>query len=110
MDCVDCEKCRLWGKLQTHGLSTAVKILLTPTECIDVDNFSRDEHVTHVCPKFSLGRREIVSLINAFARLTNSVVVLEDFKEKIMAKKRLNLKNANKKNSKAAGGKNHEEL
>jgi hypothetical protein len=27
MDCVGCDKCRLWGKLQTHGMGTALKIL-----------------------------------------------------------------------------------
>jgi hypothetical protein len=26
MDCVGCEKCRLWGKLQTLGLGTALKV------------------------------------------------------------------------------------
>lgn len=29
MDCVDCDKCRLWGKLQTHGMGTALKILFS---------------------------------------------------------------------------------
>ncbi len=29
MDCVDCQKCRLWGKLQTIGLGTALKILFS---------------------------------------------------------------------------------
>jgi hypothetical protein len=29
MDCVSCEKCRLWGKLQTMGLGTALKILFS---------------------------------------------------------------------------------
>lgn len=27
MDCVGCDKCRLWGKVQTSGLGTALKIL-----------------------------------------------------------------------------------
>jgi hypothetical protein len=27
MDCVGCDKCRLWGKLQVNGLGTALKIL-----------------------------------------------------------------------------------
>ena len=27
MDCVGCDKCRLWGKLQTSGVGTALKIL-----------------------------------------------------------------------------------
>ena len=26
IDCAACEKCRLWGKLQTHGLGTALKV------------------------------------------------------------------------------------
>ena len=29
MDCVACEKCRLWGKIQTTGLGTALKILFS---------------------------------------------------------------------------------
>ena len=27
MDCVGCDKCRLWGKVQTSGIGTALKIL-----------------------------------------------------------------------------------
>jgi len=26
IDCAACEKCRLWGKLQTHGLGTVLKV------------------------------------------------------------------------------------
>jgi len=29
MDCVSCEKCRLWGKIQTTGLGTALKVLFS---------------------------------------------------------------------------------
>ena len=32
MDCVGCEKCRLWGKLQILGLGTALKILFAVEE------------------------------------------------------------------------------
>jgi hypothetical protein len=28
MDCVGCEKCRLWGKLQILGLATSLKIIV----------------------------------------------------------------------------------
>eukprot|EP00631_Chrysoreinhardia_giraudii_P000384 CAMPEP_0197420232 /NCGR_PEP_ID=MMETSP1170-20131217/5710_1 /TAXON_ID=54406 /ORGANISM="Sarcinochrysis sp, Strain CCMP770" /LENGTH=67 /DNA_ID=CAMNT_0042947383 /DNA_START=1 /DNA_END=201 /DNA_ORIENTATION=+ len=28
MDCVTCERCKVWGKLQILGLGTALKILL----------------------------------------------------------------------------------
>lgn len=29
MDCVGCDKCRLWGKLQVNGVATALKILFS---------------------------------------------------------------------------------
>lgn len=29
MDCVGCEKCRLWGKLQVFGLGAALNILFS---------------------------------------------------------------------------------
>ena len=29
MDCVSCQKCRLWGKVQTMGLGTALKVLFS---------------------------------------------------------------------------------
>lgn len=32
MDCVGCEKCRLWGKVQTMGLGTALKVLFSYDE------------------------------------------------------------------------------
>lgn len=34
MDCVTCEKCRVWGKLQILGVGTAIKILLHPVDKI----------------------------------------------------------------------------
>lgn len=51
MDCVGCDKCRLWGKLQIMGIGTALKILFSP---------SFDQN--------SLQRQEIVSLFNSFGR------------------------------------------
>ena len=30
MDCVSCERCRLWGKVQIYGVGTALKILTAP--------------------------------------------------------------------------------
>ena len=62
MDCVACDKCRLWGKVQTYGLGTAFKILLT-------DNVD----------KLNLNRHEIICLINGLARLSNSIVQIELF-------------------------------
>ncbi|KAL4152057.1 hypothetical protein PRNP1_008992 [Phytophthora ramorum] len=57
MDCVTCEKCRLWGKLQTMGLGTAIKILLA-------------EDVSTI-PK--LHRNELIALINVANNLSRSV-------------------------------------
>ena len=38
MDCVGCDKCRLWGKVQTSGVGTALKILFeldeSALECV----------------------------------------------------------------------------
>lgn len=28
LNCVECEKCRLFGKMQTYGIGTALKILM----------------------------------------------------------------------------------
>lgn len=57
MDCVTCEKCRLWGKIQTMGLGTALKILLTD----DVQALPR------------LNRNELIALINVATNLSRSV-------------------------------------
>lgn len=32
MDCVGCEKCKLWGKVQITGLGTALKVLFSYEE------------------------------------------------------------------------------
>lgn len=57
MDCVTCEKCRLWGKIQTMGLGTAIKILLAD----DVSTMPR------------LNRNELIALINVATNLSRSV-------------------------------------
>ncbi|RWS24313.1 ERO1-like protein [Leptotrombidium deliense] len=56
IDCVSCDKCKLWGKVQIHGLGTAFKILIS-------------DHLD----KLKLHRHEIVTLINSVARLSNSI-------------------------------------
>lgn len=75
MDCVGCDKCRLWGKLQTQGLGTALKILFTGKFDYDKDNNLVDKQ------EIQLQRNEIVSLINAFGRLSTSIYKLDDFRE-----------------------------
>ncbi|XP_071730079.1 endoplasmic reticulum oxidoreductin-1-like isoform X2 [Rutidosis leptorrhynchoides] len=64
MDCVGCEKCRLWGKLQVLGLGTALKILFS------VDG---QKH-----PNQPLQRNEVIALINLLNRLSESLKSVTD--------------------------------
>ncbi|KAJ8930675.1 hypothetical protein NQ314_016499 [Rhamnusium bicolor] len=77
MDCVGCDKCRLWGKLQTQGLGTALKILFSGKFDYINEKTSID---THNKKEFQLHRNEIVSLLNALGRLSNSIYKLDDFR------------------------------
>ncbi len=43
LNCVDCKKCRLYGKMQVEGLSVALRILLSKTE-----NISRNEFIAFI--------------------------------------------------------------
>lgn len=71
MDCVGCEKCKLWGKLQTSGLGTALKILFGSA---------------NVKAPF-LTRMELVSLINVYWRISESVAYLGEFHKLMQPKK-----------------------
>lgn len=79
MDCVGCDKCKLWGKLQTQGLGTALKILFSGK--FDGINPS-SQYLDMSRGKFHLQRGEIVSLINGFGRLSTSIYELEQFRQK----------------------------
>ena len=63
MDCVGCDKCRLWGKLQTVGYGTALKVL-----------FEYDEMKNGENPP--LRRTELVALVNTLDRVSNSLTAL----------------------------------
>jgi len=53
MDCVGCEKCKIWGKLEVLGLGTAMKIL-----------FDDD---------YELHRNEIIALINTLRQFSDGI-------------------------------------
>ncbi|EGG13319.1 hypothetical protein DFA_11080 [Cavenderia fasciculata] len=59
LNCVTCEKCKLYGKMQTLGLGTALKIL-----------FDEDQS--------SLQRNEIIALINTLRQLSNSITFIKE--------------------------------
>ncbi|XP_033861125.1 ERO1-like protein beta isoform X1 [Acipenser ruthenus] len=73
MDCVGCSKCRLWGKLQTQGLGTALKILFSEKQIKNLSENSPSKG-------FQLTRQEIVALLNAFGRLSTSIKELQNFR------------------------------
>ena len=53
MDCVGCDKCKLWGKLQVQGVGTALKVLFAGRKN------GRPLYLT---------RMEIISLFNVLGR------------------------------------------
>lgn len=68
MDCVGCDKCRLWGKLQTVGYGTALKVL-----------FEYDELKNGENPP--LRRTELVALVNTLDRVSSSLTALGKMRE-----------------------------
>lgn len=68
MDCVGCDRCRMWGKLQTIGYGTALKIL-----------FELEDPNTQHLLKFR--RIELVALFNTFDRLSKSIASINNFKQ-----------------------------
>lgn len=76
MDCVGCEKCKLWGKLQIQGLGTALKILFS-------GKFDQTPMLMPKNQQFHLKRGEIVSLFNSITRLSSSISHLESFRKRV---------------------------
>lgn len=70
MDCVGCDKCRLWGKLQTAGYGAALKVL-----------FEFDETKNGENPP--LRRTELVALVNTLARVSHSLTAISKFREAV---------------------------
>ncbi|KAL8708299.1 MAG: hypothetical protein Q9220_006774 [cf. Caloplaca sp. 1 TL-2023] len=68
MDCTGCDKCRLWGKLQTVGYGTALKVL-----------FEYEEDKNGENPP--LRRTELVALVNTLDRVANSLTALGEMRE-----------------------------
>jgi ERO1-like protein alpha len=82
MDCVACDKCRVWGKLQILGFGTSIKLLLTPEEglaqALAAQIAQQNLHKRGVRPPRPpppplLTRQEIIALINLLHQLTVSV-------------------------------------
>ncbi|CAJ0578260.1 unnamed protein product, partial [Mesorhabditis spiculigera] len=79
MDCVSCDKCRLWGKVQTHGMGTALKILFSD---LPYSHFKSAEPGTE--PPFQLTRNEVVSLFQSLGRYSSSIFEVGEFRKVMM--------------------------
>ncbi|ETN81333.1 endoplasmic Reticulum Oxidoreductin 1 [Necator americanus] len=81
MDCVACDKCRLWGKVQIHGMGTALKILFSDLPHshyrIGADG------VTQGAP-FQLTRNEVVSLFQSLGRYSSSIKEVGEFRKEML--------------------------
>lgn len=74
MECVGCDKCRLWGKLQFQGAATALRLLLQDPPGLEATD-------TEPEPAAWLHRNEVVALFNLYQRLTASLEYLRDFRQ-----------------------------
>ncbi len=88
LDCVACEKCRLWGKLQINGLGTALKVLFelndkdADQEGLEITKNQQDPtkkvaKTLSLSKNNNLQRTEIIALINLMDRLSESVKFTE---------------------------------
>jgi ERO1-like protein beta len=69
MDCVGCDKCRLWGKVQTAGYGAALKVLF--------------EHDNNAVDVPMLKRTELVALFNTLARISESLAAINKFRSMV---------------------------
>jgi ERO1-like protein alpha len=81
MDCVGCDKCKVWGKLQTQGLGTALKILFSGS--FDKANPTAFDLKSMKRSRFQLTRNEIVALFNAFGRYSEIIYFIQFFTRKL---------------------------
>lgn len=78
MDCVGCDKCRLWGKVQTAGYGAALKVLF------EYDNAGDSADLPH------LKRTELVALFNTLSRISSSLSSVSKFRDMVEAEEQKN--------------------
>ncbi|KAI6661964.1 ERO1-like protein beta [Oopsacas minuta] len=71
IDCVTCQRCRLWGKLQTRAIATSLKILFSSHLSSNGNSHIRGGLLSN------LARGEIVALFNGIAQLSKSIYFIE---------------------------------
>ncbi|ANB11057.1 Ero1p [Sugiyamaella lignohabitans] len=79
MSCVGCDRCRLWGKLQTAGYGTALKLLFELPE-----NPADDPELCSTVMS-TFRRSELVALINTLDRLSKSIEAVTYFRNELQS-------------------------
>eukprot|EP00892_Ulva_mutabilis_P007243 jgi/Ulvmu1/4891/UM020_0177.1 len=82
MDCVGCEKCKLWGKLQFLGVATALKILFASDDC-----FREGLAPSQVLGALNLERNEVIALVNLLTKLAHSVATYRTMADQLEARR-----------------------
>ena len=78
MNCVTCEKCKLWGKLQILGIGTAIKLLLYSEEELHSKLiFNGNKNKNH---DLVINRQELIALINTLNQLAKSIEFAQNAK------------------------------
>lgn len=78
MDCVGCEKCKMWGKLQLMGIATSLKVLFHDSECEAGDGPK---------PELIMERNEVIALFNLFERLSKSIDIVRKMSLELLDRK-----------------------
>lgn len=87
MDCVGCDKCRLWGGLQVSGLGTALKFLFGASDCDELWCVSyfiykpASKVLTILFSHMQITRAEVVAFFNTLHRLSESLAAIEEFRD-----------------------------
>lgn len=84
MDCVGCEKCKLWGKLQFLGVATSLKILFASNNC-----FERNLQPRELLAALKLERNEVIALMNLLSKLSQSINAYRDMSSILQAREGL---------------------
>ena len=69
MDCVDCQKCKVYGKMQILGIGVALRILIKKVD-------------------INLTRNELVAVVNLLRKWVESVEIIERMKIRLNARKK----------------------
>lgn len=89
LDCVGCDKCKLWGKLQFQGIGVALRILDAAemdSSSADADDDLRNADRTTLSSSngpLRLRRTDVIAFVNTLARITHSVSQVEKLSRKL---------------------------